>query len=113
MISCDGKNVWNRQNSKWSTLAIGMDTNGNMLLMFSRVPHSVHDFIDIILSLPLSLKSAMYLEGGPQASLYLSTPKLTLERSGIWEGFEESNAFQFSLPIPNVIGITKKVRVKG
>ncbi len=106
MISCDGQNVWTRQTSKWSTLAIGMDSAGNILFMFSRTPHSVHDLIEIILSLPLSLKSAMYLEGGPQASLYLSTSQLGLELNGVWEGFED-NKLQFSLPIPNVIGITK------
>ncbi len=111
MISCDGENVWTRQDSKWSTLAVGMDTQGNILFLFSRTAHSVHDFIDILLSLPLSLKSAMYLEGGPQASLYLSTPKITLERNGIWEGMEE-NSLQFSLPVPNVIAISKKPRAK-
>ncbi|MFZ2446509.1 MAG: phosphodiester glycosidase family protein [Syntrophobacteraceae bacterium] len=113
MVSCEGQNVWSQQHSKWSTLAIGMDTDGKMLFIFSRTPQSVHDFIETILSLPLSLKSAMYLEGGPQASLYLSTPKMTLERNGAWEGFEENNAFQFALPIPNVIGITRRVRVKS
>jgi len=112
MISCNGQNVWSRQNAKWSTLAIGMDDAGNVLFLFTRTPHSVHDFIEILLSLPLSLKSAMYLEGGPQASLYLSTPKMTLERNGVWEGLEE-NPFQFALPIPNVIGITRKPRAKS
>ncbi len=107
MISCDRQNVWNRQDSKWSTLAVGMDAQGSILFMFGTTPHSVHDFIEILLSLPLSLKSAMYLEGGPQASLYLSTPKITLQRDGLWGGLEE-NSLQFSLPIPNVIGIHKK-----
>ena len=111
MISCDRQNVWTAQDSKWSTLAVGMDTEGNILFLFSRTTHSVHDFIEILLSLPLSLKSAMYLEGGPQASLYLSTPKMTLERNGMWGGVED-NALQFSLPIPNVIGISKKPRAK-
>lgn len=113
MISCDGQNVWRRQDSKWSTLAIGMDSDGKILFLFSRAPLAVHDFIDIILSLPLSLKTAMYLEGGPQASLYLSTPNLTLDKSGVWEGFEENSAFQFSLPIPNVIGISRTPPASG
>lgn len=112
MISCDGQNVWTRQTSKWSTLAMGIDSAGNILFMFSRAPHSVHDLIEIILSLPLSLKSAMYLEGGPQASLYLSTPQLSLELNGVWEGFEE-NKLRFSLPIPNVIGIARNPRTSG
>ena len=113
MISCDQQNVWTNQNSKWSTLAIGTDMDGNILFMFGRTAHSVHDFIDILLSLPLSLKSAMYLEGGPQASLYLSTPKLTLERNGVGEGLVENGSFKFALPIPNVIGIVKKPRAQS
>ncbi len=111
MISCDRQNVWTRQDSKWSTLAVGMDTEGNILFLFSRTAHSVHDFTDVLLSLPLSLKRAMYLEGGPQASLYLSTSKITLERNGMWGGMEE-NSLRFSLPVPNVIGIFKKPRAK-
>ena len=107
MISCSQQNVWSRQDSKWSTLAVGMDTQGNILFLFSRTPLSVHDFIEILLSLPLSLKSAMYLEGGPQASLYLSTSRMTLERYGVWGGLEK-NSLQFPLPVPNVIGISKK-----
>ena len=89
MISCDRQNVWTRQDSKWSTLAVGMDTEGNILFLFSRTAHSVHDFTDVLLSLPLSLKRAMYLEGGPQASLYLSTSKITLERNGMWGGWKK------------------------
>ena len=112
MISCSRQNVWSRQDSRWSTLAVGMDTQGNILFLFSRTLHSVHDFIEILLSLPLSLKSAMYLEGGPQASLYLSTPKMTLERCGVWGGLE-NNSLQFPLPVPNVIGISKKPRAKN
>lgn len=112
MISCSGQNVWSRQDSKWSTLAVAMDTQGNILFLFNRTPHSVHDFIEILLSLPLSLKSAMYLEGGPQASLYLSTSSMTLEKYGAWGGLEK-NSLQFPLPVPNVIGISKKPRVKN
>jgi uncharacterized protein YigE (DUF2233 family) len=107
MISCNQQNVWNRQDSKWSTLAVGADTQGNILFLFNRTPSTVHDFIEILLSLPLSLKSAMYLEGGPQASLYLSTSKMTLERYGVWGGLE-NDSLQFPLPVPNVIGISKK-----
>ena len=109
MISCRGENVWSRQDAKWSILAMGMDVQGNILILFCRTPGSVHDFIQILLSLPLSLKSAMYLEGGPQTSLYISTPKITLERYCTLGGLE-SDSLKFALPIPNVIGITRKPR---
>jgi len=111
MISCKQQNVWAEQDAKWSTLAVGTDTQGNILFLFSRTPCTVHDFIEILLSLPLSLKSAMYLEGGPQASLYLSTSRMTVERYGVWGGIE-NNSLQFPLPVPNVIGISKKSSTK-
>jgi hypothetical protein len=88
MISCTQQNVWSRQDAKWSTLAVAMDTQGNILFLFNRTPLSVHDFIEILLSLPLSIKSAMYLEGGPQASIYLSTSRMTLERHGVGGAFK-------------------------
>lgn len=109
MISCDQENVWSRQAGKWSTVAIGTDDAGKVLLLFCRSPITVHDFVEVLLSLPLSLHRAMYLEGGPQASLYLSTGKTTLERYGSWEPtFEENNPILIPMPIPNVIGIVKK-----
>jgi uncharacterized protein YigE (DUF2233 family) len=109
MISCKGKNVWNDQNVKWSCLALGMDARGNILFLFCTTPGSVHDFIEILLSLPLDLKSAMYLEGGPQAALYLSTPRMDMERYCTLDGLQE-DGLKFSLPVPNVIGIVKKSR---
>ncbi len=112
MISCSHQNVWSKQDTKWSTLAVAMDTQGNILFVFNRTPLSVHDFIEILLSLPLSLKSAMYLEGGPQASLYLSTSSTTIERYGVRGGLEK-NPLPFPLTIPNVIGISKKPAVKN
>jgi len=112
MISCSHQNVWSKQDTKWSTLAVAMDTQGNILFLLNRTPLSVHDFIEILLSLPLSLKSAMYLEGGPQASLYLSTSSMTIERYGVRGGLEK-NPLPFPLTIPNVIGISKKPSLKN
>jgi uncharacterized protein YigE (DUF2233 family) len=114
MISCEQQNVWSQQSSKWSTLAIGIDGGGNVLLLFTKTPHTVHDFIEILLALPLDIRSAMYLEGGPQASLYLSAGATTVERNGVWEArLDESSPFQFALPIPNVIGIVRKTLPKS
>jgi uncharacterized protein YigE (DUF2233 family) len=109
MVSCEQQNVWDPQPTAWSTLAIGMDKSGQVLLIFSRQPYCVHDLIEILLTLPISIYNAMYLEGGPQASLYLSTKNVTIEKSGSLEGSSDSyNPIQVSWPIPNVIGIVKK-----
>jgi uncharacterized protein YigE (DUF2233 family) len=109
MVSCEQQNVWSPQATAWSTLAIGMDKSGNVLIIFCHHPYSVHDLIEILLSLPLSLYNAMYLEGGPQASLYLSTKDVTLEKHGGWEGSPESHGpFEVSWPLPNVLGIVRR-----
>ncbi|MBF0343416.1 MAG: phosphodiester glycosidase family protein [Nitrospirae bacterium] len=101
MISCQQKNVWSRQSGAWSMVVLGMDKSGNVLFIFTRTPYTVHDFIDILLKLPISINNAMYLEGGRQASLYLSTKDTEIERTG-------SDNNDQPWPIPNIIGIVKK-----
>jgi hypothetical protein len=86
-----------------------MDKSQNVLIIFSQQPYGVHDLIEILLSLPISIYNAMYLEGGPQASLYLSTKNVTIEKYGVWEGSPDShNPLRVSWPIPNILGIVRK-----
>ena len=109
MISCHQRNVWTQQPQKWSTVAIGLDQEGRVLFLFCQAPRSVHDFVEILLSLPISIRNAMYLEGGPQASLYLSSNGVELAESGDGESaFAGNESVLFAWPIPNVIGIVKK-----
>jgi uncharacterized protein YigE (DUF2233 family) len=109
MISCEQENVWSRQAEKWSIVALGMDRSGNILFIFSQSPYTVHDFINILFELPLSLYNAMYLEGGPEASLYLSYGNVELDLNGNFEtGFSENTDIKISWPLPNVIGFVKK-----
>lgn len=111
MISCRQENVWEKQVKKWSIAAFGMDKSGNGLFVFTESPHSVHDFTNILLSLPVSLYNAMYLEGGPEATLYFSANGVEFEKIGSHEtGLNENSLPQIAHPIPNVIGIVKKFR---
>ncbi len=107
--SCDQQNVWSQQSMAWSTLALGLDKSNKVLIIFCQQQISVHDLIDMLLKLPISLHNAMYLEGGPQASLYLATPKTVIERHGNWEAAGDGHtSIQVAWPIPNVIGIVRK-----
>lgn len=100
---------WAQQEKRWSEAALGQDQDGNILLIFSGSPYAMHELIKILLSLPIKLECAMHLEGGPAASFYLRHNSIELARVGRHELAsivgEMSNEF---LPIPNVIGITKK-----
>jgi len=109
MISCNQENVWSKQDKRWSLAVLGLDKGGNVLFIFSEAPYSGHDFNNLLLSLPISIFNAMYLEGGREASLYLSANGLELDMAGISEtGFNESPIRSGANPIPNVIGIIKK-----
>jgi hypothetical protein len=111
MISCRQENVWATKDQIWSMAVFGIDKSGNALLIFTEVPHSGHDFANTLLSLPISIFNALYLEGGAQANLFFSWKGVELERVGTREtGLQEDSPRAVPRPIPNVIGITKKSR---
>jgi hypothetical protein len=108
MVSCARANVWTQQpENKWSTAAIGIDQRGRLLFIHVRSPLSTHDLIDALLALPLELREAMYVEGGPEAQLYVHAGGRELEFVGShgssFAGIENTMA----LPIPNVLGIRR------
>jgi len=111
MTSCSQENVWEKQNKMWNIAAFGMDKSGNGLFMFTESRYSVHNFINILLSLRVSLYNAMYLEGGPEATLYFSATGVEFEKIGSHEtDLNESGFPRMARPLPNVIGIVKKFR---
>jgi hypothetical protein len=108
MISCEGKNVWEQQDKKWSTAAIGMNQTGDILFIHVRSPFSTHDLIDNLLKLPIQLKRAMYVEGGSEAQMYIHSGKNELEFVGSYSTrANETDTNSLAWPIPNVVGITR------
>lgn len=108
MVSCNRANVWSQQpENKWSTAAIGIDQRGQVLFIHVRSPLSTHDLIDSLLALPLDLREAMYVEGGPEAQLYVNAGGRELEIVGShgssFAGIENT----YALPIPNVLGVRR------
>lgn len=109
LISKDRKNVWSRNDRRWSEAALAIDSRGRLLFLLTRAPHEMRDFNDLLLKLPLDVAGAMHLEGGPEASLSIHVPGLDLDLSGSYEtGFfpDDSNAQQW--PIPNVLGVMRE-----
>ena len=109
MVSCQQENVWTKQDKIWSLAVLGTDKNGNVLFIFSEAPYSGYDFINVLLSLPISIHKAMYLEGGSETSLYFSLNGNELDKVGMnGSGLNDSLVRGSAHAIPNVIGITKK-----
>lgn len=109
MISCKGKNVWKQQNRMWSIAAIGMDKQKNIFFIHSRSPYSMHDFIDILLELPINIDRALYTEGGAEAQMFIKSGKNLFDFVGSFStGSNETDNNFIGWPIPNVIGIVRK-----
>ena len=111
MVSCKGGNVWSQQPRKWSTAAIGLDGKGKVLFIHVRSPYSTHDLIDMLLRLPIGLKRAMYVEGGPEAQLYVRGGGKEFEFVGIaGTGIPDYDEQARAWAVPNVIGVARRVR---
>ena len=107
MISCKGENVWTPQTQKWSTAAIAIDRLGRVLFIHVGSLYSTHDLINILKKLPLNIDRTMYVEGGPQAQLYINIGTHEYEFVGSYKiEIEENMNALFSRPIPNVVGIS-------
>jgi hypothetical protein len=113
MISCNGKNLWKKSPRIWSTAALAVDKHGNVLFIHSRSPWDVHDFIDILKEMPLGITRAMYLEGGPEASLAVAAGGVNKLFLGSYEtGFNENDHNWRAWALPNIIGV-ERVKSKG
>jgi len=108
MISCQQENVWSKQDKTWSMAVFGMDKSGNGLFIFTDSHYSGYDFANILLSLPISIYNAMYLEGGQEATLYFSANEVEFERIGFPASLNGKDNIPVPRSIPNVIGIIKK-----
>ncbi len=109
MISDGKKRGWPQREEIYGSAAIGMDNDNHVLFILSRSPFSTHDLIHILLSIPINIKSAMYLEGGPEATLYIRARGKEMIFVGTCEADTTEHEDLKSLQrIPNVIGVVKR-----
>lgn len=106
LITTSRKNVWAASEKRWSEAALAIDSQGRLLLLFSRAPYSMREFNALLLRLPLDVAGAMHLEGGPEASLSIHAGGIDLDLSGSYEtGFWPDDSNDRQWPIPNVLGV--------
>ncbi len=112
LIKAPAQNAWGASGRKWSEAAVAVDGAGRVLFVFARVPHTMQEFNRLLLALPLDVKAAMHVEGGPEASLSVRAPGLTppisLDLNGSFEtGFMENESVVRQWPIPNVLAVER------
>jgi hypothetical protein len=109
LVSCDRKNVWSPSPRRHSAAAIGLDGAGRVLFIHARSAWPPSALADALLALPLDLRQAMYVEGGPEAQLYARGGGRELERVGAFE-VAPAAAGGEAWPVPNVIAAVRKRR---
>jgi hypothetical protein len=107
LIGAPGRNVWSRQDERWSEAAIAMDREGRILFVFSRFAQPMWNFNEMLLSMPLGIVRAMHVEGGHQASLSIHVPGFDLDLAGtrFETGLIEDDASPAQWRVPNVVGV--------
>ncbi|MBI5547609.1 MAG: phosphodiester glycosidase family protein [Deltaproteobacteria bacterium] len=110
MIDCRRRNAWGVRKQRYSSVIAAVDTRGRLLLLHCRSPFVMHDYIAQLLSLSaLDLQRALYLEGGPEASLYVEAGGRQVQRVGSFEtGFNENDENRELWDLPNVIGVRRR-----
>jgi hypothetical protein len=108
LVSCHRRNVWAPSERRFSTAAIGTDGAGRLLFLHARTAWTVHDLVNRLLALPLDLRQAMYVEGGPEAQLYVRGGGQELEWTGTLEAAPDVKLGVEGWPVPNVIAAVRR-----
>jgi len=99
-------NAWTQSDRRWSEAAIALDHQGRILFLLCRSPFTMHDFNALVTALPLGVRRAMHVEGGPEASLSVHGPGIDVDLSGSYEtGFNPSDDSKRQWPLPNVVTV--------
>jgi hypothetical protein len=110
LVKHPGANRWSQQSNQWSEAALGEDSAGRILFIYSRSPFSMHDLIQELLASGIGLVAAQHLEGGPEAQLYLHAGGTELEMFGSYEtSFKPNDDNAAAWPVPNVLGVRPRV----
>ena len=110
MLDCQGVGIdWQRKKQLCSMIMMGEDEQNHIYIIFTRSPYLHQDMVGFLQKMPFDLRLTLYLEGGPETSLYLNTPnkKLELVGSYVSETYETDSNKVF-WPLPNVIGFKFK-----
>ncbi|MFN5910119.1 MAG: phosphodiester glycosidase family protein [Bacteroidota bacterium] len=110
MIDCNGESIgWNKRNQSCSMLVAAKDRQGRIWFIFTRSPYPQNEMIRFMKGFKEDLRNAIYLEGGPETSLFVAIGEHRIEKVGSYvsDTYPKDTNVDF-WPLPNVIGIKIK-----
>jgi hypothetical protein len=111
MISSKGEPMEfsKRPDQSCSMIIAATDTTGNLYVVFTRSPYTHKTMIKYLQGLPINVRTTVYLEGGPETSLYINTGDTVIAKYGSYVSntCDNDDNDHFRL-VPNVITLKKK-----
>lgn len=110
MLDCSGNPMnWKKRVQACSMLVCAHDNEDNLIILFCRSPYTHNQMIGFMQQFPVTLHNAIYMEGGPETSLYVHIGDFCLQKVGSYVSdtyAKDTNESYWRLP--NVIGIRVK-----
>jgi hypothetical protein len=98
-----------RPDQSCSMILAATDVPGNLYIIFTRSPYTHRTMISYLQGLPLSIRTTVYLEGGPETSFYVNTGDTVIAKYGSYVSNtcnnDDNDHFRL---VPNVIAIRGK-----
>jgi hypothetical protein len=105
-VGCDGEALGWKDPKAYSAAAIGVDRDGWLVLLHARAPHRMREVARTIAA--LELVGAIFVEGGPEASLLVRGRDGEVARVGSFEtGFVENDGNHAFWELPNIVGVER------
>jgi uncharacterized protein YigE (DUF2233 family) len=110
LLDCAGKPMTWKDEKRYGISAVAVDRRGWVVFVHCATPLGVREFNARLASDDLALASAIFVEGGRQACLYLAVGQHRLEEVGRREGEEAEPGGGPGIfwPVPNVIGVVAR-----
>ena len=109
LMGPEGQQIWPEKGPRHAVAAVAEDKTGRILFLHCSDPVSVHEFVDALNAHKrLLLKSAMYVEGGSDATVMLKSGSQTF----LWNGMSPASIMLSSrgddIPLPNILGALRR-----
>ncbi len=106
LLGCNGESLPWADAKHYSAAAIGVDRDGRLVLLHARSAVTMTELSTALAAPDLHLAGALFLEGGPEASLVVRGDAGDLSRIGSYEtGFVENDHNHAFWWLPNVIAV--------
>lgn len=106
LLDCDGAAIPWQDKKQYSAAAIGIDHQGHIAFLHVRAAVTMTELSRALAAKDLGLTGALFLEGGPEASLVVRGSEGELARVGSYEtDFLENDTNQSFWWLPNVLGL--------